>query len=583
MTVSNEARDERLAAVLADLVEQRRRGQSPDLEAIAADHPDLGAELRQLYGAALLADELGHTEAPGRMNLPPTSDDTGPANGVPSGPLPRDFGDFELREELGRGGMGIVYKAWQKSLRRLVALKMILRGDAAVAKELARFEAEAQAAAQLHHPHIVPVYGAGVQDGLPYFTMHFVAGQTLATLLARGPMRPQEAARLLADISDGVDYAHEHGLLHRDLKPSNILIDQEGRPYVTDFGLAKRVAGLDAANGERKTVSGTILGTPAYMAPEQVSGKRGPVSPASDVYSLGVILYEMLTGRPPFQAASVGDTLLLVLEQEPVRPRLLNPGVDPDLEMICLKCLQKEPDLRYPSARALADDLEAFLAGETTSVRQGGLRQVGNLFSRIFRETPNAVVLENWGLLWMLHSLKAMLLCLLTAWLAWSGVEDVRWYLLLWGGGLIVWGLFFWRMRQRAGPVLFVERQVAHIWGGAIVATIGTFVLEILMGLHPLDLAPVLALLAGMTFAVKGGMLSGSFYLTSAALFLTAVPMALLPRPWSILLFGVATSLAFFVPGLKYHRQRLRARRASAETGPIADGERGRQPPDALL
>jgi serine/threonine-protein kinase len=571
LLVLDEARDERLAGVLADLVEQHRQGQSPDLDAVAVRHPDLGEELRQLWGAALLADELSRAPRGADHGLPTTIDAGGPAGPVAGGPLPRDFGDFELREELGRGGMGIVYKAWQKSLRRLVALKMILRGELAQEKDLARFQAEAQAAAALHHPNIVSVYGAGVHEDQPYFTMHFVEGQTLTSRLARGPMRTQEAARLLAAISRAVQYAHDHHLLHRDLKPSNILIDRDGRPYVADFGLAKRVTPVGAAPSGR-TASGAIVGTPTYMAPEQVSGRRGTLGPASDVYALGVILYEMLTGRPPFQAASAVDTLLLVLEQEPVRPRLLNPGVDPDLEMICLKCLQKEPDLRYKSARALADDLEAFLAGETPSVRRGGLRQVGDLFTRIFRETPNAVVLENWGLLWMLHSLKALLLCMLTAWLAWRGVNNVRWYLLLWGGGLVVWGIFFWKMRQRAGPVLFVERQVAHIWGGAIVATIGTFVLEILMGKHPLELAPVLALLAGMSFAIKGGMLSGSFYITSALLFLTAVPMALLPREWAILLFGVATGLAFFLPGLKYHRQRLRARRARKELDEASAG-----------
>ena len=250
-------------------------------------------------------------------------------------------------------------------------------------------------------------------------------------------------------------YAHERGVLHRDLKPSNVLIDAAGQPHVTDFGLAKRVAtatSIPVAAG--LTLSGAIIGTPTYMAPEQVSNRRGQPSAASDVYSLGVILYEMLTGRPPFQGATPVDTLLLVLDQDPVRPRLLNPKVDPDLELICLKCIQKDPTQRYRSAAALADDLEAFLKDENLSVRAFNLRSVVNLFGRVFRDTHHAPVLENWGLLWMVHSVLILLLCVLTAAISWAGVENPLWYLLLWGGGLCAWGAIFCACGSgRPGPV----------------------------------------------------------------------------------------------------------------------------------
>jgi serine/threonine-protein kinase len=448
--------------------------------------------------------------------------------------------------------MGVVYKARQMSLNRLVALKMILHGEFATPADLARFEAEARAAAHLDHPNVVPVYGAGEHDGQAFFSMRFVEGETLAAVLARGPLRPQEAARLLALIARAVEYAHRRGVLHRDLKPSNVLLDRAGEPHVTDFGLAKRVDGAAAL-----TQTTSIVGTPTYMAPEQVSGRHGSPGPASDVYSLGVILYEMLTGRPPFQAASRWDVLHMVLEQDPVRPRLLNPQVDPDLELVCLKCLQKDPALRYAGAADLAADLEAVQAGGELSVRSFS---VGDFFVRVMRETPNAVVLENWGVLWMCHSAMVFSQCVLTTWMAWGGVTNPLWYLLLWGGGLAVWGVFFWKMRKRAGPVLFVERQVAHVWGGAIVATVLVFVVEWLVPLPVLTLAPMLAVIAGMVFVVKAGMLSGQFYVSAAALYLTAVPMSLWPD-YGVLMFGAVTAVCFFIPGLKYHRQRLRARR----------------------
>jgi serine/threonine-protein kinase len=567
-----EERDRRLAQLLSELSDQRRQGRPADLDALSAEHPDLADELRELWGAVLLAEELVHDNRPSTSHGPGQEKPLPALRAGEAAASSKMFGDYELLEEIGRGGMGVVYKARQRSLNRTVALKMILRGELATPEDLVRFQTEAQAAAHLEHPNIVPVYDAGAHEGQAYFSMRLIEGQTLAARLGRGPLRPCDAARYLAAISSAVHYAHEHGILHRDLKPSNILLDRDDQPHITDFGLAKRVSGEAAAG---RTATGAIVGTPAYMAPEQASNRRGVVGPLSDVYSLGILLYEMLTGRPPFQAPTPVDTLLLVLDQDPLPPRLLNPGVDADLEMICLKCIQKEPELRYASARALAADLEAYLHGEALSVRSGRLVSV---FNRTFRETPHAVVMENFGLLWMAHSVLILLLCGLTTWLAYRGVENALWYLLLWGGGLIVWACVFWQLRKRAGPVLSIERQVAHVWGGAIAATIGVFVIEYLLDRKVLSLAPMLAVIAGITFTVKAGMLSGVFYFSAAAEFLTAILMALPPlyRKYGVLLFGVVTAVCFFVPGLKYHRQRLRALQIEPMTSPLTRVDRCR-------
>ena len=277
---------------------------------------------------------------------------------APPEPAPADLpvvAGYELLSELGRGGMGVVYKARQLKLNRVVALKMVLSGAHAAASDLLRFLAEAEAAAQLQHANIVQVHEVGSHNGLPFMSLEYVDGGTLAQKLKGTPLLPRQAAGLTATLGRAVQYAHEHGIVHRDLKPANILLTEDGTPKISDFGLAKR-----SAAGAGVTQTGAILGTPSYMAPEQAEGKPD-VGPAADVYALGAILYELLTGRPPFQAPTPLDTVLQVVNDEPVPPRRLQPKVRRDLETICLKCLQKDPKKRYTSAAALADDLDRFL------------------------------------------------------------------------------------------------------------------------------------------------------------------------------------------------------------------------------
>ena len=279
----------------------------------------------------------------------------------------RYLGDYELLEEIARGGMGVVYRARQKKLNRLVAVKVLLGGEFANETFIKRFRREAEAAASLNHPNIVSIYEVGEHEGQPYFSMELIEGRSLAELVREKPLPARQAAQILKTIAEAVHFAHERRLLHRDLKPSNVLVDALDVPHITDFGLAKYVEG-DAD----LTQTGQILGTPNYMAPEQADPKRGPTTAASDVYSLGAVLYHLLTGRPPFMAETVAQTLRLGTEAEPVSPRLLNPDVPRDLETICLKSLQKEPQRRYASAQELAGELGCFLRDEPIRARPIG-------------------------------------------------------------------------------------------------------------------------------------------------------------------------------------------------------------------
>jgi WD40 repeat protein len=298
------------------------------------------------------------------------------------------FGDYELLEEIASGGMGIVFRARQVSLNRIVALKLILTGQFARETEIKRFRAEAEAAARLDHPNIVPIYEVGEADGRHFFSMRFMDGGTLTARMGdtKSRLSNDSAVRLLAKVCGAVHFAHQRGILHRDLKPGNVLLSAEGEPSVSDFGLAKFMEGASET-----TASGTVLGSPSYMAPEQASGRPGEVSTAADVYSLGAILYEMLTGQPPFRADTPLATLRQVVEQEPKRPSTVNLRADPDLEIICLKCLEKEPQRRYESARALEEDLQRWLRHEPIQARAIG--KIGRLAKWARRNPVTAILL----------------------------------------------------------------------------------------------------------------------------------------------------------------------------------------------
>ena len=291
--------------------------------------------------------------------------------------LPGNFGDYELLEEIGRGGQGVVFRARQKSLNRTVALKIIGLGQWASKAHIRRFRLEAEAAASLDHPCIVPIYEVDERDGSCYFSMKLIEGGQLDEVVRRTPMPVRRAAELMAKVTRTVHYAHEHGILHRDIKPGNILLDVEGEPHLTDFGLARL---LESESTVTRTLE--VLGTPSYMAPEQAAGNNTKLTSATDVYGLGAVLYQLLTDHPPFAGGTTYETIKLVLEAEPRSPRLLNPKIDRDLSTICLKCLEKDPARRYDSALALAEDLERWLKHEPIRARHTGVFARGKKWLR---------------------------------------------------------------------------------------------------------------------------------------------------------------------------------------------------------
>ena len=478
-----------------------------------------------------------------------------PAPPVPVNAALGPFGEYELLSEVARGGMGVVYRARQTALDRVVALKMILSGRLAHADDVVRFRTEAEAAAKLQHPNIVAVFEVGEHDGQHFFTMEFIEGESLAQRLAAGPMPGRVAANYVRRIAKAVHYAHKQGILHRDLKPSNILLDAEDEPHITDFGLAKRMGG----RGDQ-TRTGAVLGTPSYMSPEQAQGRRD-VGPAADVYSLGAILYELLTGRPPFRAESPLDTVMQVVNNDPVPTTLLNPNVDADLGTICLKCLEKDPKRRYESAEALADDLQRYLDGESITARSFN---VLDRLTRMLERGQHVAHFSAWSsmLLWM-----ALVV----------GVEHVIVWLLVQNEArrefvlaaraiqFVLIGALFWANRGRQLlPTTAAERELWTIWIGYFCTYVG--VLAVTRLLFAFDVVetgtgmkeahwreclpyPFVSLTAGLAFFVMGSNYWGRCYAIGASFWLLAAAMPFQPT-LAPLGFGLMWFVALMILGL---------------------------------
>jgi serine/threonine protein kinase len=493
---------------------------------------------------------------------------------------------YETLEEVGRGGMGVVYKARQQGLNRLVALKMILAGSHAGPEDLARFRLEAEAVARLQHPNIVQIYEVGEQDGIPFLTLEFCGGGPLAALLCGKPLPGRDAAWVVEQVARGVHAAHQAGIVHRDLKPANILLaaaawpppEEEEAPLaadsvlagwvpkITDFGLAKRVQ-EDTAACPGLTRTGTVMGTPSYMAPEQ-AGDTKNIGPACDVYGLGAILYELLTGRPPFLAASHIDTILQVMHEDPLPPRMLNRQIDPDLERVVLKCLEKQPSLRYASAAELAEDLHRYRQGEPVHARSV------NLLERLQRELVHSqhdVQLRPWGKGLILLGAVIFLAQLATSLLLVT--DSLPWSVCFWvprAVSLSVLVVLFLKYRPTRSlwPTNAVERLLWAVWVGYLL-TFGTLfgVLHIL-GHDHLHIYGVMTAVSGMAWFIMGGHVWGGCYLIGGV-FLGMAPVLALDggSAWGPFWFGTLWGAALLILGGRYRRLGRKSPPAGTNSG----------------
>jgi eukaryotic-like serine/threonine-protein kinase len=483
-------------------------------------------------------------------------------------PIPVQVPGYEIIEEIGRGGMGVVYKARQKGLNRVVALKMILAGSHAGDDDRARFRIEAEAVARLQHPNIVQVYEVDEYEGKPFLSLEYCPHGALDRKLGAKPLPPKEAAALVETLARAMQTAHDAGVIHRDLKPANILLVSGGvvsgewsdttthtspltthQPKITDFGLAKK---LDVRDGTTRT--GVVMGTPGYMAPEQARGDTREVGPAADVYSLGAILYECLTGRPPFVGATPVETIMQVLEQDPPPPRMLNRMVDPDLEKVTLKCLEKDPTDRYPNADALAEDLRRYQDGEPVTARSI------NLLERLQRELAHSqydAQLRPWGTGLILLGAIILVAHLLTSLLLVAGVAE---FICYWVPRIAVIALtvpLLLRYRPHSGlmPTNAVERLIWAVWIGYLIAFAALVWVMQRLGHGHLEVYGPGMVLSGLAWFVMGGHVWGGCYLIGL-LFMAGAPTLTLLRgsPWSPFVFGIFWGVTLFLVGARYRR-----------------------------
>lgn len=556
---TDDQRETRLNAVLATCLEAVESGQEPERELLVAQHPEFASELAEFFGGR---EQLDWWTAPLRAIAMPglveasveaiSVDTATPASAI------RQFGDYELLEKIGQGGMGVVWKARQRSLNRLVAVKMLRDDDLCSAADLQRFREEAETVALLDHPHIVPVYAVGEHEGRQYFSMKLIEGGSLAEHIAFYAVNSRSAARLLMVVARAVHHGHQRGILHRDLKPSNILLglcpdsSSEAVPaeqfaYVTDFGLAKRTS--------NPAQSQAIVGTASYMAPEQAGDRKVAVTTLADVYSLGAILYEMLSGRPPFRGETVLETLRHVREQAPLPPRRYNSTVDRRLEAICLKCLQKDPSDRYASADELAEDLENYLAHRWVNACSFNL--LGIMVHAVDNHR-DIVEFGAMGPMMLLFSALSLALFPIQYWLIASQQPEPLIWLSIFGWYVPLFAVF-WQFRSRRDMLTTAaERHNWSIWIGHMLALATTVAaLRQIFHLEPTRAALVsyvfLSAVTGVALFLSGSIFWGRYYLLSLPFF-TLAALIPLKLEWAPLAYGLLATVCSVLIGRRLCR-----------------------------
>lgn len=535
-------REQRLERALAACLEAVESGRAADVCVALAEHAEFAAELAEFFS---VRGQIEGVMAPLRLLCPSApapsvfavgSEETatypqGAASSSPAGEQ-TEFGDYELREVLGGGGMGIVYRAWQRSLGTFVALKVIRTGHLAASDEVKRFREEAKKVAQLRHPHIVRVLNCSEHKGRHYFTMELMEGGSLKRQIEQGPVPSRRAAQWLLEVAQAIEAAHQIGMIHRDLKPANVVLDSNAVAHVTDFGLAKWIGRESSL-----TAPGAFVGTLLYMAPEQADGKA---TVAADIYGLGTILYALLTGRPPFHSETVLGTLEQIRHQEPIAPHLINSEADSDLERICLKCLEKEPERRYTNAAAVAEDLELYLAGEPLRhARRPGLMAV--LF-RPFEHHLQGDLLWPWNRS-MIMSAASGLVGHTAVFAIVQAEQPVELAYAVLGILWILMALNFWIFLIRnARSGHRAESQVLATYVGYALAYPFLFIFpgigqtEDLLAMYP-----ALAVLTGLVVFVHGSLFWGREFLVGLAYYALAFLMRLWPA-WAPLEFAIAHS-----------------------------------------